>query len=870
MNEMRPSAAPRAAGEDHRDDAWVPSACAMCYGNCSILAHRVGGVIIKIEGNPESATGKGRLCGKGVSGIQGHYDPNRLTKPLRRTNPEKGIGVDPGFVEISWDEALDEIAGQMKRVRDEDPRKLLIQMTTTLTAAHSPLQTFAAGFGTPNMSAAGGGLHCGNGTHLISGMMHASWGIVPDFQQCNYSIFFGASKGHSAGHASASNMKMAADARDRGMKMVVVDPMCNFAAANATEWVPIRVGTDAALALAMANLLVNQLGAVDMPYLKASTNGPYLIGPDQGYVRDPGSGEPLVWDEAAGQARPYAEALSENMALEGSFEVGGVRCRPSFELLKAHLTKFTPEYAAKITTVPVATIRRLAEEFAAEARIGATIVLDGVTLPYRPAAAIAFRGATGHLNSVYNFLAVDLLNQIVGAADVVGGCMGFNPVCHGYPATGQPRYAPSPGPDGLMVAGSWMNHQLSYPIPEPRAPANIGLKELFVMARVSPFLHSSDSEEMWQRFGIDYRPEVLLNFGCNLPMSLANKDVVADTLVKYKFIACIELYQTEMTDFADIVLPDCDYLQSHDSRSNYPFIFSLPAGMGEWCWAIRQPVVAPQGEQRPFAEVMLDLAERIGILEDVNMAYNASHKLEPPYRLEPGKAYSYTEICDRDLKNHFGEEKGLEWFKEHGVLKWPKKPEEVYWRPFTDVRVPIYWEWLPALHQKASAIAAPLGLEIPPEFYQPMPDFLPCNSHKCEGEGFDFFAFYYRDIVHTNSMTMENAWLDEAAQMDPFSYNIAINAASARANGITEGALIQVESETGRRIEGRARLTEAIHPEGLGIAALAGHWAKGLPVAKGKGIFFNELLEIDWRHASPLNLNLDICVKVKVTPAPDS
>ena len=58
----------------------------------------------------------------------------------------------------------------------------------------------------------------------------------------------------------------------------------------------------------------------------------------------------------------------------------------------------------------------------------ATIVIDGETLPYRPVAAIAFRGSQGHINSVYNFLAVDLLNQLVGAsADMVGGCLGFNP-----------------------------------------------------------------------------------------------------------------------------------------------------------------------------------------------------------------------------------------------------------------------------------------------------------------------------------------------------------------------------------------------------------------------------------------------------------
>ncbi len=299
-----------------RDDAWVPSSCALCYGSCSILAHRVDGVVVKIEGNPASSIGKGRLCGKGVSGLMCHYDPNRLMKPLKRTNPRKGLDEDPRWKEIGWDEALDEIATVLKRVRAEDPRKLLIQRTTTVTASRIPFQSFAAAFGTPHASTSGGGLHCGNGAHLISGIMHASWGVVPDFKYCNYAIYFGASKGHGAGHASNSNMGLAADARARGMKMGVVDPICNFASAKATEWVPIRVGTDAALALAMANLLVNELNAIDRPYLRAKTNATYLIGPDKRYVLDSASGKPMVWDERAQRAAPFSEVAAADMALE--------------------------------------------------------------------------------------------------------------------------------------------------------------------------------------------------------------------------------------------------------------------------------------------------------------------------------------------------------------------------------------------------------------------------------------------------------------------------------------------------------------------------------------------------------------------------
>ena len=848
------------------DDVWIPSSCSLCYGTCSILAHRVDGVVVKIEGNPESAVGKGRLCGKGVSGIMTHYDPNRLTRPLRRTNPKKGLNEDPKWKEISWDEALDEISAVLKKVRAEDPRKLVVQRTTTVTASRVPFQTFAAAFGTPNFSVSGGGQHCGNGAHLISGMMHASWSIVPDFEYCNYAVYFGASKGHSAGHASCSNMGKAADARARGMKMVVVDPICNFAAAKATEWVPLRVGTDAALALAMCNVLVNDLEIYDGPYLQAKTNAPYLIGPDKLYVRHPESKQPLVWDSKNNVARPYTDVAAADMALEGEFNVDGIPCRPSFHRLRDHLRKFTPEWAEEISTIGAATIRRLAKEFGTEARVGSTIVVDGVTLPYRPVAAIAFRGSQGHMNSVYNFYAVDLLNHLVGAADVVGSCLGFNPACHGHPDTGKLRYIPSAGPDGLMVTGMWMGYHYPYPPSEPRLPTNLGLQDLFVLGMTSPFLDSTDREEMWQRFDLPYRPEVMVNFGANLIMSIANKEAVAASLAKYKFMVSFDLFVTETSNFADIVLPDCSYLQSLDSRSNFPFIFSLPAGTGEWCWPIRQPLLPPDGEQRNCADVLLEIADRVGFRADLNAAYNASLNIQAPHRLEGETQYTYAQICDAELKNNFGDERGLDWFKEQGLIKWKKKPAEVYWRPFVDVRVPIYWEFMLPIGNKIAAIAEPRGLKIPMEYYQPLPDFLPCTSHCCNKPDFDFYAFYYRDIVHTNSFTMENPWLDEAARLDPFSYTIAINAAQARKKSLHDGQLVWVENEGGRKVKGRLKLTEAIHPEGIGIAAMCGHWSDGMPIAKDKGVFFNELLELDWAHVSPVNNNLDLCAKVRIVP----
>src|SRR3990172_12299073 len=169
-------------------EEWVPTVCYMCYSCCAIEVRKVNGLPVEIRGNPASPNSQGKVCAKGKAGIMGLYDPYRVKRPLKRTNPEKGLGVDPGWVEISWEEALDTIAQRLKKVRDEDPRQLFCQQTTT--GANSWLHEFQLAFGSPNFSAAGGGLHCGDGAHLVGGMMHSSWSLVPDFQHCNYAIHF--------------------------------------------------------------------------------------------------------------------------------------------------------------------------------------------------------------------------------------------------------------------------------------------------------------------------------------------------------------------------------------------------------------------------------------------------------------------------------------------------------------------------------------------------------------------------------------------------------------------------------------------------------------------------------------------------------
>ena len=856
-----------------KEDKWIPTQCGMCYAACGIRARRIDGVAVKLEGNPDSWMGaRGGMCGKGVAGLQLLYDPNRLNVPLRRTNPKKGIHEDPKWKEISWDEALDEISSSLKRLLEDDPRKIMLQGTTIRS------QTNAYGFkmpllaslstekGRPNHWSSGGAIHCGNGAHLVAGMVHASWSVVPDFNLCNYAIYFGASKGHGAGHSAAANMRLAAEARARGMKLVVFDPMCNFSGGKAREWIPIIPGTDAAVALAMANVILNDLGIWDAPFLKTKTNGPYLIGPDKRYMRGKETGKPLIWDPVDKKSKTYDDHEIKDFSLEGEFEVNGKKCQPAFQLLKNHLKKYSPEMAQGVSGVSAGTIQRIAQEFSEAAKVGSTITIEGVTLPYRPVSAVLFRGGEGHINSAHTCFAVSLLNQIVGSGDVPGGTLGWPPRCLGYPDTGRPSFSPVQGPDGFLSTKQWLiAGHAPWPIEEPQFPKKLGLEDLFTMCSLSPVYGCADQEDLWQKFKIPYRTEMLISHGCNVIMSAANPEVVGEAFRKIPFIVVFELFRNEFTDgFADIVLPDACYLESFTWLEGLGFFFNYPYGKEPWCYHIIQPVVPLKSKRRYIGEVLFDLIDRIGRRAQLNEFWNNFFKFEGEYRLKPDEKITWEELGDKSLKWMFGPEHGLEWFKEHGFMSWPKKIEEVYWRPYVNARVPLYLEFLIDLGDKIREICEPAGIQMNWDQFSPLMEWYPCPPHKITDEYFDLYCFSYRDIMHTGSTTMEIPWIDEASQMNPYTYNVTMNTEAGKKRGLKDGDIILIESVDGRTVKGTLKLMEGQHPKTVAIAACSGHWAEGMPIAKGKGTSFDTLLEMDFKRVDPISLNIETCIKVRV------
>lgn len=255
----------REAGE------WIPSCCNMCGGQSGILAHVVNGVVDKIEPNhwnPNNYSNisadffdgyskeygckeGGGICAKGNAGIVQLYDPDRVKKPLKRTNPDKSPDADPKWQEVSWDQALDDIAAKMRQLRDNGEAHKLLWISEDHSFTHIQ-DDICKLYGTPNY-----GMH----SNLCDVALKASFKCVvgderplADFIQSKYILLFGWNP------TSATKWiylpRILTRAIERGARLVVVDPYLSDSAAKAHEWVAIRPGTDGALALAMAHIII--------------------------------------------------------------------------------------------------------------------------------------------------------------------------------------------------------------------------------------------------------------------------------------------------------------------------------------------------------------------------------------------------------------------------------------------------------------------------------------------------------------------------------------------------------------------------------------------------------------------------------------
>jgi len=835
------------------DDVWVPTVCAGCYNCCGIKVHRVDGKITEVAGDPDAANSKGHICAKGIARSLDISNPSRVLKPMKRTNPEKGIGVDPKWVEISWEEAFDTITERLKKVKEDDPRKLILSHFDI--SGYKVSSAFAQAFGTNNFHWNRAD-YCGSASHPAWLITNGTLNSEVDFENCDYVVLWGTQLGHIVNTICMTAGSALADGRRKKKKLVVVDPFCSNAAAKADEWLPIKPGTDGALALAMLNIMVCELGIYDVEFLKSQTNAIYLVRPDGHYLRDEQTGKPLVWDADDDTAKTYDAENLKDPAIEGEYEVDGNNCRPSFMVLKEYLGSIDLDEMAKICTIPVDRIRQITKEFCEAASIGSTIEIEGKTLPWRPAGIDYKRGCAAHRGGLNSCFAVHMLNILVGAIDVPGGQRGVNPR--------GPYWSAETGPDGLLMPADYITkYNKPYPGMKAKMPERLDLQELFPASLFTRGLYPWGINEP-EKFGIPYKPEMMIHGRSNLMMNSHDPVAMGETLKRLDFQVSINMFIDETSEFADIMLPDSHDFERWDMfPANDPYAFIAP-GPGEWYWLMRQAVVEPPPDVRPWTEVYIELAKRIGILEDLYQLGNNSWIIDEKNRLEKGHEYTIREIAERQAKTIVGEDFSWERFQDTSSMVTHKKTvEEAFPRLFFESRIPVYLEYLLDHKKDVEAVVEKLGIEWDFEPYSPVPIWIPCEAHTPEDE-YDLLATNCKLPTHQFSVTTENLWIDEVAVDNPYSYSVMLHTSAAESKGLKTGDMVCVESKYGK-YTGRLKVTELIHPECVGSCGTFGHWAKGLPISKNKGVLHNSLLPSpNLQRIDTLSGQVDQCVGVKI------
>lgn len=361
---------------------WVASGCNGCVGWCPLMVRVVEGKAVEIAGNPNSTWTGGKLCPRGLLSLQILYDPDRVKTPLKRTNPNKGRDQDPGWVAISWDEALNTIVDRMRDLRDKKmpERFAMFRGRYDTLSADLLYSRLAKAYGTPN--AISHSAICSETSKAGNWYARGKYAYSAfDFENTSFILSFGVPLLESNRPTSGN---LAAWSKGRGRrssrpKTVVVDPRYSVSAARADEWVPINPGTDGALALGIAHVILKE-GLWDRKFV--------------GNFKD-----------AVNRFVPGK--LVDEPAWQGYYTSGLV------QWWNLYLKDFNAVAASKETGIPEATIERLAREFATT----------------RPAVTVRGRGSEAWPgNGTYNSYAIYALNGLVGSVDVKGGTNHYSSV----------------------------------------------------------------------------------------------------------------------------------------------------------------------------------------------------------------------------------------------------------------------------------------------------------------------------------------------------------------------------------------------------------------------------------------------------------
>jgi anaerobic selenocysteine-containing dehydrogenase len=389
------------------------------------------------------------------------------------------------------------------------------------------------------------------------------WGYNPSFSRITHAT------------ATVAGLK-------RGMKLIVIDPRNVGLANKADVWLRVRPGTDGALALGLANIMIER-GWYDEEFVRTWSNGPFLVRSDTGRLLKAdelasarGTGQFVAWDTRANRAVGYDrttgryEPTAGHLALRGEYMVatthGTVSCRPVFDRYAELCQTYSPEVIEQTCWIPSDQLQQAAH----------------IIWHARPVSYYAWSGHEHHANSTETARAISMLYALTGSFDSAGGNV-LLPAVRAESVTGE-----------------------DLPAAKRLAPA-IGLAE----RPLGPARWNSVSSHDFYRAvleGTPYPVRALIGFGSN--MLLAQGDPVRGrtALAALDFYAHADLFMTPTAELADIVLP----VASCFEREALKIGFEISAD-AQSLVQFRQALVEPPGEARSDTDIIFDLARRLGL-----------------------------------------------------------------------------------------------------------------------------------------------------------------------------------------------------------------------------------------------------------------
>ncbi|HBA89547.1 MAG TPA: dehydrogenase [Geobacter sp.] len=826
LNAFAAGDAPAAAGAAKGE--WIPSTCQGCTAWCPVEFFVQDGRIAKVRGNQLSKANGGYCCPRGHMMIQQTYDPDRIKVPMKRTNPQKGRGIDPKFVPITWDEALDTLADKMMELRKAgEPEKLMyMRGRYSSTATDLLYGTLPKIYGTPNYFSHSA--ICAEAEKMGPGYTQGFFGYRDyDLAKTKCLVIWGCDP-LSSNRQVPNAISKFSDILDRGT-VIAVDPRMSASVAKANEWLPIKPGEDGALASALAHVLL--------------TEGYW----SKEFVGDFKDGKNLFKAGATVDEAAFVEKQTHGIVKYWNLE----------------LKDKTPAWAAKKTLIPEEQIVRVARAMGKAGSACAVWMGPGVAMSPR---------------GTYASMSVYALNGILGSIETEGGVMQSSSV----PVEKFPEISDAFVDELAKKSGKGKKIDGRGTKEMPALLGGIDKKKekdgtVKESAKIGVVTNNVAN-------GLLKHPEaikVFLSTWSNFNFSCTGAQRWDKAMAKIPFFVHMVTNASEMTQFADIVLP-----ATFAPTEKLSIITNMANLHGHM--SIQQPVAKPLWQVKSEeVEVMWLLAEKLKARGFANLYnYYASFE-DPETKKKPASADEFAEIAAKisSQKVWDGKEKmkgdqvaGWAGFKKRGIYNSETYKYKKNWGkvdPATGKFEGKFKTETGKFEFYSVTLKKTLGLHAE-KLKTGIDDILKSSGYEAQGElvfvphyespkrhgsdkEYPFTFIDYKSRLNREGRSANNPWYQEFKKVDvgddSWDDVVKINPVDAKKLGIKTGDTVRLTSTTGSIVT-KAKLWEGLRPGTIAKCYGQGHWAYGRVAARDyakaqpRGGNNNELLVDDYDRLS--------------------